>query len=75
MRPAPRLVSARALYLELAARDVCLRTVRVPDSMPEGVAKSLCERVTADRAGLREVILASRQDEDLKAVKSEGAAK
>ncbi len=70
-RPACRDAS-RALYLELAARGVCLRTCRVPDSsMPEGVARRLWERVRADGAGLREVLV-DRRDPDVRAVNQEG---
>ena len=61
---------ARALYLELAARGVCLSTRRVPASMPEAVAKSLWERVRANGAGLREVLRDPR-DPDLLAVRQE----
>ncbi len=60
-RPARRDVS-RALYLELAARGVCLRTCRVPDSMPEGVARSLWE------------VLVDRRDPDVLAVRQEARA-
>lgn len=66
-------MSARALYLELAARGVCLRTGRVPDSMPEGAARRLWERVRVDRGGLREVLV-DRLDPDLEAVRREGRA-
>ena len=62
---------SRALYLELAARGVCLSTRRVPASMSEAVAKSLWERVRANGEGLREV-LRDRRDPDLLAVRQEG---
>ncbi len=62
---------ARALYLELAARGVCLRTGAVPGSIPPREAGTLLARVEANRAGLREV-LANRRDADLEAVRREG---
>jgi len=66
----PGAASARALYLELAARGVCVRTGAVPGSMPCEEAGELLGRVRANRAGLREV-LAERGDADLEAVRSE----
>ena len=65
-------MSARALYLELAARGVCLRTGRVPDSMPESVARMLWERVRTDRKGLREVLV-DPSDPDVLAVHQEAS--
>lgn len=73
MSTARRETPARALYLELAARGVCVRTGAVPDSMPPEEAGELLGRVRASRAGLRE-ILADRRDQDLEAVRREGAA-
>jgi len=65
--------TARALYLELASHGLCLRTGRVPATLPKSVAKSLWERVKANRAGLREVLV-NRRDPDLEAVRREGCA-
>lgn len=61
---------SRALFLELAARGVCVRAGAVPDSLSPDEAGKLLGRVRADRAGLRE-ILAGRGDKDLKAVLGE----
>ncbi len=63
---------ACALYLELASHGLCLRTGRVPATLPKSVAKSLWERVKANRAGLQAVIL-DRRDPDLDAVRQEGS--
>lgn len=63
-------MNARALYLELAARGVCVRTGAVPDSLPREETGTLLERVRANRAGLREVLV-DRRNPDLKAVRSE----
>ncbi|MDP9480171.1 MAG: hypothetical protein M3R38_31675 [Actinomycetota bacterium] len=69
-RPARRDAS-RALYLELAARGVCLRTGATPNSMPPCEAGELLGRVRANRAGLREVLV-DRRDPDVLAVRQEG---
>ncbi len=64
-RPARRDAS-RALYLELAARGVSLRTGRVPET----AARRLWEHVRADGAGLREVLV-DAHDLDVLAVRRE----
>lgn len=67
-------MNARALYLELVARGVCVRTGAVPGSLSREEAGKLLRRVRANRAGLREVLVADRRDADLEAVRKEGAA-
>ncbi len=64
-------MSARALYLELCARGVCVRTGAVPDSMPPEEAGALLGSVRANREGLREV-LEDRRDPDILAIRREG---
>lgn len=60
MSTARRGTSARALYLELAARGVDVRTGAVPESMPPDEARVLLGRVRANRAELREVLVDRR---------------
>jgi antirestriction protein ArdC len=64
--------AAYALYLELAARGVCVRAGAVPDSMPGEDAGKVLGWVKANRAGLRE-ILKGGQDPDLEAARAEGS--
>lgn len=68
-------MSVRALYLELTARGVGVRTGSVPDLglSCSGIA-ALMRRVRENRAGLREV-LADRRNPDLEAVRDEGRTK
>ncbi|MDP9479648.1 MAG: hypothetical protein M3R38_28960 [Actinomycetota bacterium] len=66
-----RLGGSRAFYLELAARGVCLRTGRPPDSMPPREAGELLGRVRADKKALREVLM-DRRDPDVRAMGQEG---
>lgn len=69
-RPARRDAS-RALYMEFAARGVCLRTGATPNCMPPCEAGELLVRVRANRAGLREVLV-GRRNPDVLAVRQEG---
>ncbi len=64
--------TARALFLELAARGVRVRTGAVPCCVPPHEAGELLGRVKANRAGLREVLV-DRRDPDLEAVRQEGS--
>lgn len=67
------VVSARALYLELAAHGADVHTGAVPDSMPPDEAGVLLGRVRVNRAGLREV-LKDGHDPDIAAIRWEGGA-
>ncbi len=66
-------MSARALYPELAACGMNVRTGAVRGSLPKDEAGALLGHVRSNRAGLREV-LQDRRDPNLEALRREGGA-
>lgn len=64
-------MSARVLFLELAARGVNMRSGQVPCGLSTADAGVLMRRVRTNRDGLREV-LKDRHDPDVLAIKQEG---
>ncbi len=68
-----RRPSARALFLELAALGIDLRTGAVPElRLSCAEIAQLMRRLRQSREGLREVLVAG--DADLEAVRGEGSA-
>ena len=65
--------TARALFLELVARGVCVHTGAVSGLLSPDEAGTLLGRVHANGAGLQKV-LSDRRDPHLEAVRQEGGA-
>lgn len=64
-------MSARVLFLELAARGVNMRSGQVPDGLSAADAGLLMRRVRTNRDGLRKV-LKEWHNPDVLAIKQEG---